>query len=369
MGEGPFCIRSDGDWHRRGSETYVMMFCLESDQFSRQFVIKACIAGLAPEVTLQNWLERRRLLEGYGVHTPKLYASNEGALLEEFVPDSFVEAYVRLYPKVEKLMQGLAGVVIALTQGRFHILQLLSDLRCSENGDVYMIDFGQDLGTPNGGTSNAANIVLSELNQLPMPLPENLRQEFTRLISTTISKELKMVERSLILLKPDAVEKKLSGQILTMLEGIGTIVAMKMVKPNRSHLEQHYAKENDWFEFVGKSTLEDYSKSRLDPVTVFGTTVPFEVGKAVWNRLIDFMDSGPVVALILEGDDIVKRTRKLVGHTIPAKAEPDTIRGKFGVDASLSEEEQKRSVKNLIHASGNLHEAEVEIQLWFPEIR
>lgn len=170
-----------------------------------------------------------------------------------------------------------------------------------------------------------------------------------------------MSERTLILLKPDALERHLAGKILDMIEQTGaTIGALQMMRPSRDLFERHYAKEPAWFEAVGNNTIKDLLSQGKDPVVEMGSDDPMSVGTVVWNNLITFMLSGPVIAMILEKPGIVQEIRQLVGHTIPTKADPNSIRGRYG--------EKVLSARNLIHASGNPSEAEDEILNWFPGI-
>ena len=86
----------------------------------------------------------------------------------------------------------------------------------------------------------------------------------------------------------------------------------------------------------------------------------------VW--LIDYITSGSVVAMVWEGPLAVSNVRRMCGNTVPSKAEPGSIRGKYGLDSAVSANAEKRPIFNLIHASGNVEEAATEIKLWFPEI-
>ena len=92
-----------------------------------------------------------------------------------------------------------------------------------------------------------------------------------------------------------------------------------------------------------------------------------EIGTQVKAWLVDFITSGPIVFVVLEGNHEVQIVRKLVGDTIRAYADPGTIRGDFAMDSTDWANAERRPVKNLIHASGNVEEASAEIALWFPE--
>lgn len=134
-----------------------------------------------------------------------------------------------------------------------------------------------------------------------------------------------MLQRTLIILKPDAVKRGLVGKIITRFEEKGLkIVAMKMVQLDKETLEKHYEEHK---------------------------------GKPFFESLVNFMHSGPVILAILEGFDAIKVVRKLVGKTNGREAEPGTIRGDF----SMSQQ------NNLIHASADEEVAEREIKLFFSQ--
>ena len=144
------------------------------------------------------------------------------------------------------------------------------------------------------------------------------------------------VERTLVLLKPDAVARGLSGRILGRFEdALLKIVAVKMVWMDAELTRRHYF------------DLEE----RFGPV--------------VYNSMAEFMQSGPVIALVLEGVDAVGCVRKLVGSTYPDQAAPGTIRGDFAHMSRAYANAHGIAVANLVHASGKPEEAEHEIGVWF----
>lgn len=179
------------------------------------------------------------------------------------------------------------------------------------------------------------------------------------------------MERTLVLLKPDALERGLVGEIISRFEKAGhKLLATKMVTPNRELAEKHYP--NDREEFIkgmGHKTLDSYKEAGHNPKDNFGTEDPHEVGLQLQKWLVDFLVSGPVIALVLEGQDAIASVRQIAGHTIPVKAEKGTIRGDYSDDSAIAANAEKRSIKNLVHASGDKDEAELEISLWFSEIK
>jgi nucleoside-diphosphate kinase len=144
------------------------------------------------------------------------------------------------------------------------------------------------------------------------------------------------VERTLVLLKPDAVARGLAGRLIQRFEDAGIkIVGTKMVRMDADLAKRHYFDLEERF------------------------------GKSVFDVTAGFMQSGPVIALALEGAEVVTNVRKLVGVTFPSQAAPGTIRGDFAHMSKAYSEARSTVVANLIHASGNVEEAKYEVDLWF----
>lgn len=177
-----------------------------------------------------------------------------------------------------------------------------------------------------------------------------------------------MIQRSLVLLKPDAVKRGIVGEILHRFERAGLkMVAVDLVQADEELAKTHYPNTKEWKLVVGQRTIDDCEKYGIDLMSNMGTTDPLEVGELVKKWNIDFLMSGPVLAIVFEGVNAVERVRSLVGHTVPSKADPGTIRGDFSLDSAISANRRKRTIYNLIHASGSVEEAEMEIKLWFKE--
>jgi len=173
-------------------------------------------------------------------------------------------------------------------------------------------------------------------------------------------------ERSLVLLKPDAVARGLVGEIIGRFERAGLkIVAMKVIHPTPEKAAGHYSGPDEWIRGMGKKTLDSFEQFGMDVNEVLGTEDPFEIGSMVLNWLVDYVSSGPVVAIVLEGVHAITAVRRMIGFTIPSRAEPGTIRGDYTIDSNTISSLEKRSTKNLVHASGNVEEAAQEIAYWF----
>ncbi|HXX36727.1 MAG TPA: nucleoside-diphosphate kinase [bacterium] len=173
-------------------------------------------------------------------------------------------------------------------------------------------------------------------------------------------------ERTLILVKPDGVQRALIGEILARLERVGLkVVGLKLMRAERRILERHYTTDEDWVRTIGGKTREAFESYGLDVKEMMGTDDPMEIGRRVREWLIEFMQVSPVVAAVLEGVHAVSITRKIVGNTLPVFAAPGTIRGDFSADAPTVANAERRPVRNLIHASGTVEEAAREVELWF----
>lgn len=175
------------------------------------------------------------------------------------------------------------------------------------------------------------------------------------------------MERTLVLVKPDGVQRGLTGEIIARFEKVGLkIVAMKMVWVDKKFASKHYmATREEWLKTIGERTLKTNSEYGRDTKKILATEDAMEIGKMVASWLIEYLCEGPVVAMLLEGNHAVDAVRKIAGNTIPLKAEPTTIRGSYSVDSMDLANDRKRPGKNVMHASGNVEEAKYEADLWF----
>ncbi|MFZ1301031.1 MAG: nucleoside-diphosphate kinase [Candidatus Microsaccharimonas sp.] len=149
------------------------------------------------------------------------------------------------------------------------------------------------------------------------------------------------IERTLILFKPDAVQRGVVGEILTRFERVGLkIVGTKMIAPDEAHFYKHY-------EEIGQ--------------------VITRRGKETFDNVLTMMADGPVIAMVLEGIEAVDLVRKLVGSTEPKSSAPGTIRGDYSHMSYGYGDEQKKGIPNLIHASGDKDDADKEIPHWFSD--
>lgn len=149
------------------------------------------------------------------------------------------------------------------------------------------------------------------------------------------------VERTLVIFKPDAVQRGIVGEILTRFERVGLkIVGIKMLEPTKEHYHKHY-------EEIGQMVTRR--------------------GQKAFDVTLEMMVQGPVIAMVLEGVEAVQLVRKLVGTTEPKSALPGTIRGDYSHMSFVYADQEHKGVPNLIHASGDDKEAEKEVGHWFSE--
>ena len=173
-------------------------------------------------------------------------------------------------------------------------------------------------------------------------------------------------ERTLVLIKPDAVKRGLIGIICQRFEQAGLkIVACKMVLPNRKLLDGHFPQSEEWIRGMGEKTLETYREYGIDPVEILGTNDPVIIGQKIKEWNYRYLTLGPVMVMVLEGIHAVDTVRKLIGHTLPYKAAPGTIRGDFSINSPDLANVVGSACKNLVHASGTTQEADQEIANWF----
>ncbi|PIT97927.1 MAG: nucleoside-diphosphate kinase [Candidatus Andersenbacteria bacterium CG10_big_fil_rev_8_21_14_0_10_54_11] len=170
-----------------------------------------------------------------------------------------------------------------------------------------------------------------------------------------------MVEQTLAIIKPDGVQRGLVGEIIGRFERAGLkIAAMKLVWPEKELVGRHYADDETYLKSVGEKALEN---ARSKGANIRETAL--EIGQRVREANMRYLSSGPVLALVLEGNTAVQTVRNIIGGTNPLTADIGTIRGDLTVDDFAQADIEGRSVRNLMHASGDTAEAKREIDLWF----
>lgn len=168
-------------------------------------------------------------------------------------------------------------------------------------------------------------------------------------------------ERTLVIVKPDGVQRALLGAIISRFERTGLkFIAMKFLVPKAEQCWAHYNKDEEWFLKKGERVVNERKAHGL-PIE----KEMIEYGKDIIQANVDFFTSGPVSAFIIEGNQAVAIVKKIVGGTEPTTSDVGTIRGDFTVDSCALSSLDNRAVRNLVHCSDSPEEAEREIPIWF----
>jgi nucleoside-diphosphate kinase len=180
---------------------------------------------------------------------------------------------------------------------------------------------------------------------------------------------MNFIERTLVIVKPDGVRRGLTGEILTRFERAGlALVGLKILRSTIEHARKHYATSTAQLAQMGNKTLQTYGELGIDPVEQLGTADAVEIGKMVHEWNAEFLASGPVAVMVIEGVHAVKKVRALCGATMPRDASPGTIRGDFASSSPAVANLQRSAVFNLVHASDNQNDPDEprrEIDHWF----
>ena len=171
-------------------------------------------------------------------------------------------------------------------------------------------------------------------------------------------------ERTLVLIKPDGLQRTLVGEIIQRYERLGLkLVAMKMLVTNPAHVEAHYTLDPNWRRVTGEKTIKGYLDKGLTPPQ----TDPLAITAIILENLKKYMTSGPVIAMVWQGAHAVKIVRKVTGGTEPLSSDVGSIRGDYVLDSYQMSDTDGRAIRNLVHASGSPEEAALEIKHWFKD--
>ncbi len=169
-------------------------------------------------------------------------------------------------------------------------------------------------------------------------------------------------ERTLVIVKPDGLQRSLVGEIIKRLEQVGLkLIAVKMLVPTKEHVEQHYTLDPEWRRVTGEKRIAKARERGEKPPS----EDPYEITAVILEKLKGYMTSGPVIAMVWEGAHVIEMVRKITGSTEPRSSDVGTIRGDFVLDSYNMADDDGRAIRNLIHASGSAEEAKKEIPHWF----
>jgi nucleoside-diphosphate kinase len=171
-------------------------------------------------------------------------------------------------------------------------------------------------------------------------------------------------ERTLLLIKPDVLQRQIVGEILTRFERKGyKIVGMKMLNATQEKVAKHYFDDEEYLTGIGQRAIAGAKKRGEDVPDM----TPLEIGKEIRERNIQYLTCGPIVAIALEGFGVVDGIRKLLGSASPAEGDVGTIRDDYSLDTFALADYVSRSTRTMIHASDSLENAQRELDIWFDE--
>lgn len=174
----------------------------------------------------------------------------------------------------------------------------------------------------------------------------------------------KLHERSLVIIKPDGIQRGLVGEIVSRFEKKGLkITAMKMLWPTREMATKHYDQPESAMMLLGQRTLASYAEKGEK----HWSSDPMEIARDIQKKLVNYLSAGPVLAMVVEGAHAIAHVRKIRGATNPLGADIGTITGDYTIDSYFISDIDGRAIRNLVHASGSVDEAENEIKIWFKQ--
>lgn len=170
-------------------------------------------------------------------------------------------------------------------------------------------------------------------------------------------------EKTLVILKPDAIQRSLIGEIISRIEKTGLkMISSKFLIATRDQALAHYNKDDEWFDKIGERIIEKMQKNNI-PVEKQAR----EYGKDMLEATIRFITAGPVLAMVFQGNKAVGIVKKIVGGTEPLTSDVGTIRSDYTIDSYELANLNDRCVRNLVHCSDEIDEAEREIKVWFKD--
>lgn len=171
-------------------------------------------------------------------------------------------------------------------------------------------------------------------------------------------------ERTLVLIKPDVLQRQLVGEILSRFERKGVkLTAMKMLNATREQVGEHYINDEAYLIETGEKARKG-AIARGEDVTGWNS---LEQGKKVRQRNINYLTCGPIIAIVFEGFGVISQVRKILGSASPADGDIGTIRDDYSLDTYALADSIDRSTMTMLHASDSVENAERELKIWFKE--
>lgn len=172
------------------------------------------------------------------------------------------------------------------------------------------------------------------------------------------------LERTLLLIKPDVLQRQIVGEILSRFERKGfKITALKMLNATKEQVGQHYADDESYLIETGEKAKKG-AEIRGEDISNWNS---LERGKIIRQNNINYLTCGPIIAMVLEGFGVVAQVRKVLGSASPADSDIGTIRDDYSLDTYALADYISRSTRTMLHASDSVENAERELKIWFKE--
>lgn len=169
-------------------------------------------------------------------------------------------------------------------------------------------------------------------------------------------------EQTLVIFKPDIIQRQVIGELLTRFEKKGfKPIAMKMMVPSPELIDKHYIDSDDYNIEVGRKAI----KSAEERGEKIEDRSPLEIGRQIRRWNVEYLTCGPVLVMVFEGAHVIESVRKMIGKTNPILADVGTIRADYTPDSYLLADMQGRTTRTMVHASDSIKSARREIPLWF----
>ena len=176
-------------------------------------------------------------------------------------------------------------------------------------------------------------------------------------------------EQTCVIIKPDGVKRKLIGEIIRRIEQRDLqIVAIEMFQNTRESVLKQYPSTDAVFERLGNKGKSSFTEVGWDVIETFGTDDAIQMGKQVHNWLVTYLCSAPMVKMVVSGPHAIAMVRKIIGTTMPYRADMGTVRGDYSTDSPAIANREKRVLMNIVHASEDMNEAENEIGIYFDHV-
>lgn len=174
------------------------------------------------------------------------------------------------------------------------------------------------------------------------------------------------IQKTFVLIKPDGVKRSLVGEITQRFERVGLkLIYARMIFATEEQAKGNYPGTDEWLVGMGEKTLRNYNGDLERVKQDMGSCETLEIGRKIYGELVRYITSGPMIAMVWEGNHAVAFVKKLVGATQPLEADIGSIRGDFGFDSpQLAVRSGRVAFENLIHRSDSEEEAEREIGYW-----